>query len=143
MQVELHHAEPQPVHHQEKPDNFRSSEREVRKTEVLRLDYLEQVPTKSPDSQKPSLPKDQGRFIVYNYQFKLEDDIPCSKLILFVWAPIGAKALQKMKYSSTVGSFSGQIAGLALTLQPDSDSDLTEAAVKQKLKDKLKLKIAS
>ena len=53
------------------------------------------------------------------------------------------KALQKMKYSSTVGSFSGQIAGLALTLQPDSDSDLTEAAVKQKLKDKLKLKIAS
>ena len=81
-------------------------------------------------------PSDDSRFGVIDCDYVTEDGRPQEKILFILWSPINAKALRKMKYSTSVNAIVDGLGAIALTVQADAISDITKESLQQKIKDK-------
>ena len=83
-----------------------------------------------------AFPSDDSRFGVLDCDFTTLDGRPQEKILFILWSPINAKALKKMKYSTSVGAIVDGLGAIALTIQADSISDISKESIQQKLREK-------
>lgn len=76
-----------------------------------------------------SLPSNDCRYGVYDYQFVNSDGCVFNKLIFVNWAPDVARIKAKMMYASTKDFFKGYLDGLSIELQANDLDDITEDAI--------------
>ena len=83
-----------------------------------------------------AFPSDDSRFGVIDCDFTTLDGRPQEKILFILWSPINAKALKKMKYSTSVNAIVDGLGAIALTVQADSISDISRDFLEQKVRDK-------
>ena len=83
-----------------------------------------------------AFPSDDSRFGVLDCDFTTLDGRPQEKILFILWSPINAKALKKMKYSTSVNAIVDGLGAIALTVQADSISDISRDFLEQKVRDK-------
>ena len=83
-----------------------------------------------------AFPNDDSRFGVIDCDFTTSDGRPQEKILFILWSPINAKALKKMKYSTSVNAIVDGLGAIALTIQADSISDISKESIDQKLREK-------
>lgn len=74
-----------------------------------------------------SLPRDNSRFIVYDFHY-LSNDKPArevEKLIFIYWSPDDASAKEKMLSAAAKGNFRKELAGIARDIQAKDISDVS------------------
>ncbi|KAJ2921710.1 hypothetical protein H1R20_g15383, partial [Candolleomyces eurysporus] len=72
-----------------------------------------------------SLPEDQPRFAVFDFEFEKEGAGKRNKLTFFSWSPDGSKIKQKMVYASSKDALRRSLQGIALEIQ---GTDLEEVS---------------
>ena len=83
-----------------------------------------------------AFPSDDSRFGVLDCDFTTSDGRPQEKILFILWSPINAKALKKMKYSTSVNAIVDGLGAISLTIQADSISDISKESIQQKLREK-------
>ena len=83
-----------------------------------------------------AFPSDDSRFGVLDCDFTTLDGRPQEKILFILWSPINAKALKKMKYSTSVNAIVDGLGAISLTIQADSISDISKESIQQKLREK-------
>ena len=82
-----------------------------------------------------SLPSDEGRFVILDFDYENDDGIRVYKIISILYCPITAKAAKKMMYSTTYGSLNSQLGGgIASELQCDSPAELSRDHILKHIK---------
>jgi len=73
-----------------------------------------------------SLPKDQARYIVYDFPYKTKDNPPrdVEKLIFIYWCPDDCTAKERMVSATTKEDFKKNLSGLAKEIQGKDFSDV-------------------
>lgn len=85
-----------------------------------------------------AFPSDHGRFAVIDFDYEHPDGRKDFKIVFILWAPINCKAIQKMKYSTSVNTIVDGLGSVALSIQADDISDVSYEKIKGKLIDKFK-----
>ena len=85
-----------------------------------------------------AFPSDHGRFAVIDFDYDHPDGRKDFKIVFILWAPINCKAIQKMKYSTSVSGIVNELGSIAFTHQADDITDVSYDKVKGKLIDKFK-----
>lgn len=85
-----------------------------------------------------AFPSDHGRFAVIDFDYEHPDGRKDFKIVFILWAPINCKAIQKMKYSTSVNTIVDGLGSIALSIQADDISDVSYEKIKGKLIDKFK-----
>ena len=104
------------------------------------LEVESQFPTEGfkYDDFVAAFPSDQGRFAVIDFDYDHPDGRKDFKIVFILWAPINCKAIQKMKYSTSVNSIVDGLGSIAISIQADDITDVSYEKVKGKLVDKFK-----
>jgi cofilin len=87
------------------------------------------------DDLKNYLPKDDCRFVVYDFDYETDEKPPrkTSKLVLVYWAPITAPMKRKFTYSSTKNAIKSAFTGIQKDLQPSDWSELERDVLRKEL----------
>lgn len=85
------------------------------------------------DEFKDSLPKNECRYIVYDYKYTLEDGAKRDKLLFIHWAPDTAKTRDKMVYASSKDAIKKELIGV-VEIQANEISEVDESVIKEKVK---------
>eukprot|EP00056_Hartaetosiga_gracilis_P019323 m.13707 g.13707 ORF g.13707 m.13707 type:complete len:139 (-) comp7598_c0_seq1:122-538(-) len=67
------------------------------------------------------LPKDDGRYGLFDFEYTLNDGGQRSKILFIQWAPDSAKIKKKMLYASSVDAFKKQLPGVTVIHASDYD----------------------
>ena len=104
------------------------------------LEVESQFPTEGfkYDDFVAAFPSDQGRFAVIDFDYDHPDGRKDFKIVFILWAPINCKAIQKMKYSTSVNSIVDGLGSIAISLQANENNDVSYEKVKGKLVEKSK-----
>ena len=87
------------------------------------------------DDLKNYLPKDDCRFVIYDFDYETDEKPPrkTSKLVLVYWAPITAPMKRKFTYSSTKNAIKSAFTGIQKDLQPSDWSELERDVLRKEL----------
>lgn len=80
-----------------------------------------------------SLPRDNSRFIVYDFHY-LSNDKPArevEKLIFIYWSPEGTSAKEKMLSAAAKGNFRKELSGIARDIQATDLSDVSASLLER------------
>lgn len=80
-----------------------------------------------------AFPEDEGRIACIELQKKTDDGVFVNKIACFIWSPMSAKALKKMKYSTSFNSFKNDFTQIAISFQTDSREDITQEKFLKKI----------
>ncbi|KGG51727.1 hypothetical protein DI09_28p80 [Mitosporidium daphniae] len=84
-----------------------------------------------------NLPEDDGRYAVYDLEYKLSDTDGLRKKILFIsWIPDSAVTGQKMTYACSKDALKSKLLGIALDIQANCKEDLEYSSIMDRLRNK-------
>lgn len=81
-----------------------------------------------------SLPKKDGRYAVYDYEFKADDESSRNKLVFIVWAPDTAPVRRKMIIAGSRASIRNTLDGVHIEMQATDNSEIAEDQMLAKCK---------
>eukprot|EP01110_Echinostelium_bisporum_P013786 TRINITY_DN9939_c0_g1_i1.p1 TRINITY_DN9939_c0_g1~~TRINITY_DN9939_c0_g1_i1.p1 ORF type:complete len:145 (-),score=76.64 TRINITY_DN9939_c0_g1_i1:67-501(-) len=84
------------------------------------------------DAFVASLPKDECRYAVYDFDFKAEDGGDRSKIVFILWAPDSAKTKPKMMYTSSKDALRKKLVGIGAEVQATDLAEVDHSAVLEK-----------
>ncbi|XP_065858943.1 actin-depolymerizing factor-like [Euphorbia lathyris] len=89
-------------------------------------------PKGSFDDFTASLPANECRYAVFDFDFTTNENVPKSKIIFVAWSPATAKVRSKMLYASSKDRFRRVLNGVQVELQATDSSEITLDIVKSR-----------
>ncbi|XVF33358.1 hypothetical protein REPUB_Repub17cG0161600 [Reevesia pubescens] len=77
-----------------------------------------------------SLPADECRYAVFDYNFTTNENCQKSKIYFFAWSPDTSRVRSKMLYASSKDKFKRQLDGIQVELQATDPSEMSLDIVK-------------
>ncbi|KAG8898946.1 cofilin [Tulasnella sp. 403] len=81
-----------------------------------------------------SLPEDEPRWAVYDFEYSLGDEGKRNKLVFIAWSPDGSKIKQKMTYASSKDELRRSLVGIATEIQGTDTEEISHQQVLEKVK---------
>ncbi|KAI4315401.1 hypothetical protein L6164_028216 [Bauhinia variegata] len=82
------------------------------------------------DDFHASLPANECRYAVYDFDFTTEENCQKSKIFFVAWSPEAAKVRMKMVYASSKDRFKRELDGIQVELQATDPSEMSLDIVK-------------
>ena len=82
-----------------------------------------------------AFPANEGRFGIIDIEYDKEDRKDY-KIVFILWCPFGAKAIQKMKYSTSVNGIIDGLGSIGAHIQADCPADISVEKIVEKLHDR-------
>ena len=79
-----------------------------------------------------SLPAEDCRFAIYDFDFTTAEDVPKSRIFYVLWSPDSAKIRSKMLYASSNDRFKRELDGIQVELQATDASEVSLDVFKDK-----------
>ena len=83
---------------------------------------------------KEELPKDEGRYVLYDYSYQTKNGQPHKKIIFVFWNPDSGKLKLKMMYSSSKDAIKRKMEAVAIEVQANDLGDLDKDEIDDKLR---------
>jgi len=77
-----------------------------------------------------NLPRNDGRYAIYDCDFTANDGRPGNKLVSIAWIPDTAPVRKKMVYAGSKDALSSALVGIMVKLQATDASELDEERIK-------------
>ncbi|XWS46066.1 hypothetical protein CRYUN_Cryun14cG0032500 [Craigia yunnanensis] len=77
-----------------------------------------------------SLPANECRYAVFDYNFTTDENCQKSKILFFAWSPDTSRVRNKMLYASSKDKFKRQLDGIQVELQATDPSEMSLDIVK-------------
>ncbi|KAK4260572.1 hypothetical protein QN277_003668 [Acacia crassicarpa] len=87
-------------------------------------------PNQSYDDFTSSLPSNECRYAVYDFEFITAENCQKSKIFFIAWSPEISKVRMKMVYASSKDSFKRELDGIQFELQATDPSEMSLDIVK-------------
>ncbi|CAL9007126.1 unnamed protein product [Prunus brigantina] len=87
-------------------------------------------PDESYDDFAASLPADECRYAVYDFDFTTNENCQKSKIFFIAWAPDTARVRSKMLYASSKDRFKRELDGIQVELQATDPSEMSLDIIK-------------
>ncbi|KAG5061493.1 Actin-depolymerizing factor 7 [Glycine soja] len=87
-------------------------------------------PTESYDDFQASLPVDECRYAVYDFDFTTDENCQKSKIFFIAWSPDTSKVRMKMVYASSKDRFKRELDGIQVDMQATDPSEMSLDLVK-------------
>ncbi|KAJ6326777.1 hypothetical protein OIU77_027107 [Salix suchowensis] len=84
------------------------------------------------DDFTASLPIDECRYAVYDFDFTTDENVQKSKIFFVAWSPDGSKIRSKMLYASSKDRFRRELDGVQVELQATDPSEISLDIVKER-----------
>ncbi|KFK33962.1 hypothetical protein AALP_AA5G084200 [Arabis alpina] len=81
-------------------------------------------PDKSYEDFAASLPADECRYAIYDFDFVTEENCQKSKIFFIAWSPDTAKVRMKMIYASSKDRFKRELDGIQVELQATDPTEM-------------------
>jgi len=81
---------------------------------------------------RTSLPAEECRYVVYDFEFKAEDGGDRNKIVFILWAPDNAKTKPKMLYTSSKDALRKKLVGIATEVQGTDLAEVDYSSVLEK-----------
>ncbi|EPS73519.1 actin-depolymerizing factor, partial [Genlisea aurea] len=81
-------------------------------------------PTQTYEDFTASLPAQECRYAVYDFDFLTEDNVPKSRIFFIAWSPDTAKVRNKMIYASSKDRFKRELDGIQVELQATDPTEM-------------------
>ncbi|KAE9606574.1 hypothetical protein Lal_00014067 [Lupinus albus] len=88
--------------------------------------------TESYDDFQASLPSDECRYAVYDFDFVTNENCQKSKIFFIAWSPENSRVRMKMVYASSKDRFKRELDGIQFELQATDPSEMSLDIVKGK-----------
>ncbi|CAN1257596.1 Actin-depolymerizing factor 2, partial [Linum perenne] len=89
-------------------------------------------PTDSYDNFSASLPADECRYAVYDFDYVTEDNRQISRIIFVAWSPDTARVRSKMIYASSKDRFKRELDGIQIELQATDPTEMGLDVIKSR-----------
>ncbi|KAK8948272.1 hypothetical protein KSP40_PGU004449 [Platanthera guangdongensis] len=89
-------------------------------------------PEESYDDFSASLPPDECRYAVYDFDFVTDENCYKSKIFFISWSPDVSKVRSKMLYASSKDRFKRELDGIQVELQATDPSEMSLDIVKSR-----------
>ncbi|KAF7828288.1 actin-depolymerizing factor 7-like [Senna tora] len=89
-------------------------------------------PTQGYDDFAASLPADECRYAVYDFDFTTEENVQKSKIFFIAWSPDTSKVRMKMVYASSKDRFKRELDGIQFEVQATDPSEMSMDIVKDR-----------
>ncbi|XP_019420919.1 PREDICTED: actin-depolymerizing factor 7-like [Lupinus angustifolius] len=89
--------------------------------------------TESYDDFQASLPADECRYAVYDFDFVTNENCQKSKIFFIAWSPENSRVRMKMVYASSKDRFKRELDGIQFELQATDPSEMSMDIVKGKI----------
>ncbi|KAK6925804.1 Actin-depolymerizing factor homology domain [Dillenia turbinata] len=89
-------------------------------------------PEESYDDFTASLPPDECRYAVYDFDFTTNENCQKSKIFFIAWSPNTSKVRSKMVYASSKDRFKRELDGIQVELQATDPSEMSLDIVKDR-----------
>ncbi|KAI4378150.1 hypothetical protein MLD38_015672 [Melastoma candidum] len=87
---------------------------------------------KTYDDFTASLPADECRYAVYDFDFTTDENCQKSKIFFIAWSPDTAKIRSKMVYASSKDRFKRELDGIQVELQATDPSEMSIDIIKSR-----------
>ncbi|AES94064.1 cofilin/actin-depolymerizing factor-like protein [Medicago truncatula] len=87
-------------------------------------------PTETYDDFQASLPADECRYAVYDFDFTTAENCQKSKIYFIAWSPEVSRVRMKMVYASSKDRFKRELDGIQVELQATDPSEMSLDIVK-------------
>ncbi|KAI4363648.1 hypothetical protein MLD38_019838 [Melastoma candidum] len=87
---------------------------------------------KTYDDFTSSLPADECRYAVYDFDFTTDENCQKSKIFFIAWSPDTAKIRSKMVYASSKDRFKRELDGIQVELQATDPSEMSIDIIKSR-----------
>ncbi|KAK6137981.1 hypothetical protein DH2020_028279 [Rehmannia glutinosa] len=81
-------------------------------------------PTETYDDFTASLPAEECRYAVYDFDFLTEENVPKSRIFFIAWSPDTARVRSKMIYASSKDRFKRELDGIQVELQATDPTEM-------------------
>ncbi|KAK4408839.1 Actin-depolymerizing factor 2 [Sesamum angolense] len=81
-------------------------------------------PSETYDDFTASLPADECRYAVFDFDFMTEENVPKSRIFFVAWSPDTARVRNKMIYASSKDRFKRELDGIQIELQATDPSEM-------------------
>ncbi|KAJ4824892.1 hypothetical protein Tsubulata_007204, partial [Turnera subulata] len=82
-------------------------------------------PEETYDDFTQSLPANECRYAVYDFDFTTDENVQKSKIVFIAWSPETSRVRSKMLYASTKDRFKRELDGIQLELQATDPSEMS------------------
>ncbi|XP_031260020.1 actin-depolymerizing factor 8 [Pistacia vera] len=82
-------------------------------------------PEETYDDFTNSLPANECRYAVFDFDFTTEENVQKSKIFFIAWAPDSSRVRSKMVYSSSKDRFKRELDGIQVELQATDPSEMS------------------
>ncbi|KAK3407648.1 hypothetical protein EUGRSUZ_J00048 [Eucalyptus grandis] len=89
-------------------------------------------PANSYEDFTASLPADECRYAVYDFDFMTEENVPKSRIIFIAWSPDTSKVRNKMIYASSKDRFKRELDGIQIELQATDPTEMGLDVIKSR-----------
>ncbi|XP_054810663.1 actin-depolymerizing factor 7-like isoform X1 [Prosopis cineraria] len=89
-------------------------------------------PNQSYDDFTSSLPSNECRYAVYDFDFTTDENCQKSKIFFIAWSPDTSKVRMKMVYASSKDRFKRELDGIQFELQATDPSEMSLDIVKSR-----------
>jgi cofilin len=90
-------------------------------------------PEETYDDFTSSIPDDECRYAVYDFDFTTEDNCQKSKIFFIAWSPDTSRVRSKMLYASSKDRFKREMEGIQVELQATDPSEMSLDIIKGRL----------
>ncbi|KAK4792229.1 hypothetical protein SAY86_022664 [Trapa natans] len=87
-------------------------------------------PQETYDDFAASLPADECRYCVYDFDFTTDENCQKSKIFFIAWSPDSSKVRNKMVYASSKDRFKRELDGIQVELQATDPSEMSMDIIK-------------
>ncbi|KAL1819347.1 actin-depolymerizing factor 1 [Daucus carota subsp. sativus] len=89
-------------------------------------------PTESYEDFAASLPANECRYAVYDYDFVTQENCQKSRIFFIAWSPDSAKVRSKMIYASSKERFKRELDGIQVELQATDPTEMDMDVIKSR-----------
>ncbi|XP_031278609.1 actin-depolymerizing factor [Pistacia vera] len=90
-------------------------------------------PNESYEHFTDSLPANECRYAVYDFDFTTEENVQKSKIFFIAWAPDTSRIRSKMLYASSKDRFRRELDGVQVELQATDPSEMSMDIIKSRV----------
>ncbi|VFQ77591.1 unnamed protein product [Cuscuta campestris] len=87
-------------------------------------------PDESYDDFTNSLPSDECRYAVFDFDFTTDENVQKSKIFFIAWSPESSRVRMKMVYASSKDRFKRELDGIQVELQATDPSEMSLDTIK-------------
>ncbi|OIV91896.1 hypothetical protein TanjilG_17888 [Lupinus angustifolius] len=81
-------------------------------------------PTQGYEDFAASLPADECRYAVYDFEYLTEGNVPKSRIFFIGWSPDASRVRSKMIYASSKDRFKRELDGIQIELQATDPTEM-------------------